>query len=876
MKKRILSLALVLMMIISLLPVTAFAAKTQSTVVIPKVGYVGSKAGSAFINDVTDLYYGFQDVYDAEDPTILLGQKVVTLSAAPENGKNYVHFHWDESNNVLQITLNEISYKKTDTETNFITVYANSTETTQYSNAFDIELTIVGKNEIDGGTMNFSNTGKMTITGTPGASLTHISRLTGDATFQRLTACGETKIQDVTMTLINTYAPSSGSGTATITCNGPLTIENSDITLYTGKGRGIVLASDYNKTPGEYALTIKDSNILIEGGLLQEDGTVDYRSGLPQMNTKGETIFNNSNVELHRADTGGTSNNYSVIRMVPEFIGNYTSIQVRGGTNNTPNKSYKDLTEETGTDIMDKGYRHFIAICEASEPEEPECEHVPEEGEYTCDQAIPCAKCDQNYREAGGECTPETDDKDCTTALKCSVCKKEITPAADNHAYAEQWNAEGKKPCENANCEAALVCEHTYDCGFCTECGVEDMGTGYVATAAGKKYKSLAAALYYANGAEVKLLKNVNYSALTITKDTKINLDGKMLYINNSAAASAITVNAGKTLEIVGGDLRVSRGNAFTALIENNGNLIVTDVVIRGTELGGENAIVLLNKGTATVKGASAVVAASNANYSIVNKGTCEINIAEANGVKARIQGVLAQEEGELTLTSIRLLGKLTYAAGKVTKAEVVSVTAPSGYIWNQNVLEVKNPIVEVNGVKYASLEDAIAKANGEQINLLRNVYVGALEITKDAKINIGAYKLYIKQTAGKTAGITINTGVTLTLMGGDLRVTGENDYEALILIENNGKLVVDSVVIRGTEMGNANAAVLINKGEAEINGASALVAVARENCAIVNTGSCVINIAKTDAINARIYGAIDNDGELDEKVAYQHFGNKI
>ena len=400
------------------------------------------------------------------------------------------------------------------------------------------------------------------------------------------------------------------------------------------------------------------------------------------------------------------------------------------------------------------------------------------------------------------------------------------------------------------------------------------MGTGYVATADGKKYKSLAAALYYANGAEVKLLKNVNYSALTITKDTKINLNGKMLYINKSAAASAITVNAGKTLEIYGGDLRVTRGNAFTALIENNGNLVVTDVVIRGTELGGENAIVLLNKGTATVKGASAVVAASNANYSIVNKGTCEINIAEANGIKARIQGVLAQEEGELTLTSIRLLGKLTYAAGEVTKAEVVSVTAPSGYIWNQNVLEVKNPIVEVNGVKYASLEDAIAKANGEQINLLRNVYVGALEITKDAKINIGAYKLYIKQTAGKTAGITIDTDATLTLMGGDLRVTGENTYEALIV--NNGKLVVDGVVIRGTEMGNANAAVLINKGEAEINNASCLVAVARENCAIVNTGSCVINIAKTDAINARIYGAIDNDGFLDEKVTYQHFGNKI
>ena len=469
---------------------------------------------------------------------------------------------------------------------------------------------------------------------------------------------------------------------------------------------------------------------------------------------------------------------------------------------------------------------------------------------------------------------------------------------------------------------------HSYTDGFCSICGAEHISSAYVAIADGKKYRSLAAAIYYANGKEVKLLKaRVNYGALTITKDTKINLNGNYLYFEETEnTTAAITINPGKTLHIYGGDLRVYSGNSYTTMIENNGNLIITNVVARGTELGGDDPIVLLNNGTATVEGASAVVAASNSNYVIVNNGTCEINIKETAEINARIQGVLAQEEGKLTLTAIKLYGKLTYTAGVVTRSsDAVPVSAPKGYTWCNNILGVHsftskasdkkatdadcknaatyyvqcdncdtvsdtktvasgsvrlhsykdgycsacgakdpgtNAVAKVGNVGYATLAEAIAAANGQEIKLLKTVYSDALVISGDVKINIGAYMLYIKQTAGATAGITIESGATLTLIGGDLRISGVNSFTALI--ENDGTLVVTDVVIRGTELGGVNPIVLLNNGIATVEGASAVVAASNSNYVIVNKGACTINIAAANGINARIQGVLaQEEGKL-------------
>ena len=790
MKKRILSLALALLMIISLLPVTAFAAAVETETRMPKLSKIGNISGSG-LSDKKSVYYTFVD--DKDEAGNVLGQKPKKLDSAPEILENCIRLYWKKSDNKLTITFYSINYNASDDPDNFLYITRNTTTSYKYSRAFDVEIKLVGTNVINSGVIKFESSGKLSIIGEPGSSLTYTCHASANSMIQKNYASDELLIKDANITLTNTYV---GSPTAVICNNGNVTIENSTVTMYTGAGYGIICASGYDKAAADHEVKIqKGSNVLIEGGLLQEDGSVEYHSGQPMIATKGKITFDNSNVELHRADTGGETNNYSVIRMAPEFIGNYTRIQVKGGINNTPNKNYKDLTEEPGTDLYDAGYCHFIATCGTGAPEEPE--------------------------------EPE--------------------------------------------------CEHTYDFGFCTECGEEDLSTDYVAQFANKKYKSLAAAIYHANGQEIKLLRDVNYYSLSIVNDTKINLNGFRLQIKKSEnAVPAITVYSGATLEIYGGSLRVSNDNKYTALIENNGTLVVTDVVIRGTELGGENAVVLLNNGVAKIEGASAVVAASKTKYAIVNKGTCEINIAKTDKVDARIQGVLAQEEGELALNAIRLLGKLSYTAGKVTKAEGVSVSAPSGYIWNQNALDVKDPVAEVDGVKYASLQEAIDKANGAEIKLLKDTSSDALEITKETKINIGSYKLYIKQTEEKTVGITVNVNATLTLIGGSLRVSGENKYA--VLIENNGKLFIEDVAIRGTEMGNADAVVLLNNGEAEIKGVTRLVALTRNNCAIVNsnTGSCVIDITSKDGVIAKIYGAIDNDGELEEKGDYRHFGNKF
>ena len=192
---------------------------------------------------------------------------------------------------------------------------------------------------------------------------------------------------------------------------------------------------------------------------------------------------------------------------------------------------------------------------------------------------------------------------------------------------------------------------HKYVNGACSVCGAMDPGTVVMVGNVG--YATLEEAITAANGQEIKLQKNLTIDALTITKDAKINLNGNLLYIKNTAgAASAITVNSGNTLEIYNGQLRVISDNTFTALIENNGTLVVTDVIIRDTGLGGENPVTLLNNGTATITGTSAVVAATKTDIAIVNKGTCTVDIVTTEGANARIQGVIQTVEGGLSVAA--------------------------------------------------------------------------------------------------------------------------------------------------------------------------------------------------------------------------------
>ena len=159
MKKRILALAVILVMLISLLPITAFAADPMPKVVMWQDGARAIEQGIfgnalyATFADVVDAETG-EPVKDAEGNTYT---KIKLVGADEEKPTtNFVKYYWNSSRNVLEITMNNVNYRPSGTGGSFMTLTENKDHTAVY----DIEITLIGDNVLHGGTnvsFNFKN-----------------------------------------------------------------------------------------------------------------------------------------------------------------------------------------------------------------------------------------------------------------------------------------------------------------------------------------------------------------------------------------------------------------------------------------------------------------------------------------------------------------------------------------------------------------------------------------------------------------------------------------------------------------------------------------------------------------------------------------------
>ena len=481
MKKRILGLALALVMIISLLPLTALALDPMPKVT---VYHDGTSIHSAGLSNTTAIWFTFEDIHEDDDTTKpVIGTKIVKSASALED--KYIKFQWKKADNfTLYITMKNVDYRPLGAALNK-TFWSITNNGSHGTSAFNIVMTLEGTNVIDavgGISMNISNTGTMTITGTEGSSLTYTTTHSSAGLINRLISCGELLIKDTTVTLCNKWTDNS---TGVLVNNGPVTVDNANFTVYTSKPYGIVTSTKYNEDPTDTAkgVTFKNNANVLMTGITKDDGTIAYSSAM-LIRTAGNIRFENANVELHK----GESERKPVTSVAPEIVGTY-SIQQYKEQNIHNWSKYTGLGLEVGATVPDSAnFRHFKLVhkhefvaagndctaakaCACGATEAGNGAHAGVVTDCTKDTMCTNPGCQQVYKAKVADAhEANADDGDCTTAVTCKHCTTVMTAAKEKHADS-RTDCAVAGTCTNAGCTHAFAAgQHNpaADDGDCT------------------------------------------------------------------------------------------------------------------------------------------------------------------------------------------------------------------------------------------------------------------------------------------------------------------------------------------------------------------------------------------------------------------------
>ena len=246
-----------------------------------------------------------------------------------------------------------------------------------------------------------------------------------------------------------------------------------------------------------------------------------------------------------------------------------------------------------------------------------------------------------------------------------------------------------------------------------------------------------------------------------------------------------------KNMTITGGDETV-----YT-MSNNHGDIVIEDTTINagGAKGYGYGPFAFDVCGYSSYTGVSVTVRGN----SIIN-GDIEVSRSNANDVK-------------LTLESGTINGKLKIDesikpgdATTITKSDVVTLDAPSGYKWVDGTLTKITYVAEVNGKQYDSLQAAItAAADGDTVTLLADTTEDVV-ISKNITLDLGG-KTLTNTNAGK-ATISV-TGGTVTVKNGNV-VGGTSYYNIEVTKGSNANLTLEGVTATA---GNNGSSMIDNYG---------------------------------------------------------------
>ena len=476
MKKKLLGLALALVMIIGLLPLSAVAAVTDPSPRLQVCDPQNTVDVKFQFGTANTIYVGFEDIEG--------GNKPVQVSTAP--AENYIKAEYD-GDKKLTITLNSIDYKRVGNCANFIKAVNNSSGTNEY----DINIVLVGQNKIEAlsptpvdkqnsPNIALGNNGKVTITGS-GSLYANVAVMHKQSFIQHAVE-GDLEILNTSITA-DLYNAGDSTTMGFIINNGSVTIDNSTV-IANGKGpyddddtTDWTDAKLYGIRTGTYADLSTDTT---KGVTIKNGSNVVLISGpVSPLSTNGPINIENSSVEI----TKGSSNETPFATSLPFTKGCTVEMQ-------EIDKEYKpvdsfELAEGTPLTGGDK-LIGFKAIHEcAAQADDGDCttavkcacgkEAIPAKQHTAGANADDCTKdtmcgnegCTQVFEAATATAhTPAADDGDCTTDILCSNtgCTQVATKGAEKHVW------------DRANCDVAGACT-TPGCTKTVEAGVHTGGT---------------------------------------------------------------------------------------------------------------------------------------------------------------------------------------------------------------------------------------------------------------------------------------------------------------------------------------------------------------------------------------------------------------
>ena len=514
MKKKILGLALALVMIISLLPLTALATPTSSMKVrIYEPNGTSSYFDIGFAAGATE-YIVFEDVADATDPNVIAATKAIKASTVPED--NYIKMEYS-AEGVFTITLKNVNHKRASSSSPFISAYENTS--TGATNVFDIVVNLEGTNKIEGpnASFKFQNEGTVTIQGSGSLDM-----VVPQSYKRGIIWCTSNTALNIKNTTLTATVDGTSSTRYGIVSKGDILIEDAVVNITSDYGRLLATrdgATDSipNTSANSSNITIRRSNVRLISTAQNASGT-SLGSQTLVVETNGNFNIDNSTVLIGTANKGADANAYSAMLKAPNITGTYTTKQATSNryTNSVTYSEYdsfnltagdvlkRGATEGTLIKVLNLVHTHVAAaddgdcttalVCACGYEMAPAKTHIAGTNN-DCTKATPCANegCTKDFAPAAATAhVAGQDDGDCTTDILCSNtgCTQVATKGAEKHVW-DRANCDVAGSCTTAGCtktiEAGAHSGGTATCkdkAKCDECGKEYGELGACAPAA--------------------------------------------------------------------------------------------------------------------------------------------------------------------------------------------------------------------------------------------------------------------------------------------------------------------------------------------------------------------------------------------------------
>ena len=519
MKKRILGLALALIMVISLLPLTTFAANVGESKLYLNSGsytYVDARWS-------TQNYY-VAVVDNDSTPENLTDKKLAVIAnpaATDAPADNYLKYTLKKANSTL---VAEMTFKNFDTTG--ITV-AGKFGVDAYGFASSLTINLEGTNVIttEHDALFLAIKGDVLITGTGSLVINRIDNTTAEDTILKNYETGTITIKDTTFKVLHTSG--CEGQTNALRSAGPIVIDNATVELCANNGSAIRTATHRYNTGDAIKnvdVTVKNNGSLKVYNLSGQQAAINNGTGKLNIENASLEAYVNTNATLALKNRPYLTGNFSTAVYNPLSPGDS-----RYGTSGYENKNYS-LTSTAGEAIT-SNTRYFkfvhehkasgtVTDCTAAATcacgyamgasatahagvvtdctkdtmcTNPGCQqvyaakraaHEAKDDDGDCTTAVTCKHCTTvttpaetahkdtrtdcavagtcantgcQHAFAAGQHNPEADDGNCTTAIKCATCGKEAKAGEAAHKYTDKADT----TCDNAGCTNTRKVEGT-------------------------------------------------------------------------------------------------------------------------------------------------------------------------------------------------------------------------------------------------------------------------------------------------------------------------------------------------------------------------------------------------------------------------------